>query len=45
VKRAHELADKVVVLSYGQVVMERRAADVPLAEIEQAYELDLTEAG
>jgi ABC-type branched-subunit amino acid transport system ATPase component len=45
VKRAHELADKVVVLSYGQVVMERRAGDVPLAEIEQAYELDLTEAG
>jgi ABC-type branched-subunit amino acid transport system ATPase component len=45
VKRAHELADKVVVLSYGQVVMERPAVDVALAEIEQAYELDLTEAG
>jgi branched-chain amino acid transport system ATP-binding protein len=45
VKRAHELADQVVVLSYGEVAMNRSAADVPLAEIEAAYELGVTEAG
>jgi ABC-type branched-subunit amino acid transport system ATPase component len=45
VKRAHELADEVVVLSYGQVALQRRAADVSLAEIEEAYELDLADAG
>jgi ABC-type branched-subunit amino acid transport system ATPase component len=45
VKRAHELADQVVVLSYGQVALNRPAADVTLAEIEKAYELSVTEAG
>jgi ABC-type branched-subunit amino acid transport system ATPase component len=45
VKRAHELADQVVVLSYGQVALNRAAADVTLAEIEKAYELSVTEAG
>jgi branched-chain amino acid transport system ATP-binding protein len=43
VKRARELADRVVVLSYGQVALDRRAGDVTLAEIEAAYELDATE--
>jgi ABC-type branched-subunit amino acid transport system ATPase component len=45
VKRAHELADQVVVLSYGQVALQRLAADVTLAEIEESYELELTEVG
>jgi ABC-type branched-subunit amino acid transport system ATPase component len=45
VKRAHELADEVVVLSYGQVALQGRAADVTLSEIEEAYELNATEAG
>ena len=45
VKRAHELADQVVVLSYGQVAMQRPAAEVTLAEIEESYELELTEVG
>jgi len=45
VKRAHELADQVVVLSYGQVALQGRAGDVTLAELEDAYELDVTEAG
>jgi ABC-type branched-subunit amino acid transport system ATPase component len=45
VKRAHELADQVVVLSYGQVALHGGAADVTLAEIEEAYELDLTGEG
>jgi branched-chain amino acid transport system ATP-binding protein len=45
VKRAHELADQVVVLSYGQVALQSSAADVTLAELEEAYELDVTEAG
>ena len=45
VKRAHELADQVVVLSYGEVALNRPAADVTLAEIEGAYELGVTEAG
>ena len=45
VKRAHELADQVVVLSYGQVALQSSAADVTLAEIEEAYELDLAEGG
>jgi branched-chain amino acid transport system ATP-binding protein len=40
VKRAHELADQVVVLSYGEVALERRTTEVTLAEIEEAYELD-----
>ena len=45
-KRAHELADQVVVLSYGQVALQSSAADVTLAEIEEAYELDaLAESG
>ncbi|MFO1186178.1 MAG: ATP-binding cassette domain-containing protein [Alphaproteobacteria bacterium] len=44
VKRAHELADQVVVLSYGTVALQRAAAEVTLAEIEQAYELDLAES-
>ncbi len=39
VKRAHELADDVVVLSYGEVALHRPAAEVRLAEIEDAYEL------
>jgi ABC-type branched-subunit amino acid transport system ATPase component len=43
VKRAHELADEVVVLSYGQVALQGRATDVKLSEIEEAYELNLTE--
>jgi branched-chain amino acid transport system ATP-binding protein len=43
VKRAAELADQVVVLSLGEVAMARRAADVTLAEIEEAYELDASE--
>ena len=43
VKRAHELADQVVVLSYGEVALQSSAADVTLAEIEEAYELDVTE--
>lgn len=43
VKRAHELADDVVVLSYGEVALHRRAADVRLAEIEAAYELGASE--
>jgi branched-chain amino acid transport system ATP-binding protein len=42
VKRAHELADQVVVLSYGEVALERRAADVTLSALEAAYELDAT---
>jgi ABC-type branched-subunit amino acid transport system ATPase component len=45
VKRAHELADQVVVLSYGQVALQRPAAEVTLAEIEAAYELDLAGGG
>jgi ABC-type branched-subunit amino acid transport system ATPase component len=45
VKRAHELADQVVVLSHGQVVLGTRASDVTLAEIEEAYELDTVEVG
>jgi len=45
VKRAHELADQVVVLSYGEVAIQRAATDVSLAEIEEAYELDLTGGG
>ena len=45
VKRAHELADQVVVLSYGRVALQRSAADVTLAEIEEAYELDLADGG
>jgi len=44
VKRAHELADQVVVLSYGQVAMQRPAAEVTLAEIEESYELELTDS-
>jgi branched-chain amino acid transport system ATP-binding protein len=43
VKRARELADQVVVLSYGEVALQRRATDVTLAEIEEAYELDATD--
>jgi branched-chain amino acid transport system ATP-binding protein len=45
VKRAHELADQVIVLSYGQVALSGQAADLTLAEIEEAYELGVTEAG
>jgi branched-chain amino acid transport system ATP-binding protein len=45
VKRAHELADQVVVLAYGQVALQRRAAEVTLAELEEAYELDATDDG
>jgi ABC-type branched-subunit amino acid transport system ATPase component len=45
VKRAHELADQVVVLSYGQVALQSSSADVTLAEIEESYELDLAEGG
>jgi branched-chain amino acid transport system ATP-binding protein len=44
VKRARELADDVVVLSYGEVALQRRAADVTLAEIERAYSLDAADA-
>jgi branched-chain amino acid transport system ATP-binding protein len=43
VKRASEIADQVVVLSYGEVALARRATDVTLSEIEEAYELDATE--
>ncbi|MCU1502251.1 MAG: ABC-type branched-chain amino acid transport system, ATPase component, partial [Ilumatobacteraceae bacterium] len=43
VKRAHELADDVVVLSYGEVALHRPSAEVRLAEIEAAYELGVTE--
>lgn len=43
VKRAHELADQVVVLSYGQVALQGSARGVTLAEIEEAYELDAVE--
>ena len=43
VKRAHDLADDVVVLSYGEVALHRRAAEVQLAEIEAAYELGASE--
>jgi branched-chain amino acid transport system ATP-binding protein len=39
VKRAHELADDVVVLSYGEVALHRRASEIELAEIEESYEL------
>jgi branched-chain amino acid transport system ATP-binding protein len=39
VKRAHELADDVVVLSYGEVALHRSAAEMTLAEIEASYEL------
>lgn len=43
VKRAHELADQVVVLSYGRVALQRPASEVTLAEIGEAYELDLAD--
>ena len=39
VKRAHELADDVVVLSYGEVALHRPASEIELAEIEESYEL------
>jgi branched-chain amino acid transport system ATP-binding protein len=43
VKRAHDLADDVVVLSYGEVALHRPAAEVKLAEVEAAYELGASE--
>jgi branched-chain amino acid transport system ATP-binding protein len=43
VKRAHELADHVVVLSYGEVALARRADEVTLSEIEEAYKLNAAE--
>jgi ABC-type branched-subunit amino acid transport system ATPase component len=39
VKRARELADNVVVLSYGEGALDPHADEVTLSEIEEAYEL------
>jgi ABC-type branched-subunit amino acid transport system ATPase component len=39
VKRSQELADDVVVLSYGNVPLATQAAAVSLDELEAAYEI------
>ena len=39
VKRAHAIADDIVVLSYGRVALTGPATAVSLDEIEGAYEL------
>ena len=43
VNRARELADHVVVLSYGEVALARPADEVTLSEIEAAYQLNAAE--
>jgi hypothetical protein len=42
-ERARELADHVVVLSHGEVALARRADEVTLSEIEEAYKLNAAE--
>ena len=43
-KRAHDIADDIVVLSYGRVAMAGPAASLSLADIEGAYELNAQSA-
>jgi branched-chain amino acid transport system ATP-binding protein len=44
VKRAHDIADDVVVLSYGKVALAGPAASLSLTDIEGAYELNAQSA-